>query len=488
VTPGTGFSGTSLYVTRNTNSQVTMGINGGHRFDLLQMSINPYGQTATYRFTTSSNETHDVVGVQDVDQIVTFPAAKFSGITGVTITIVGGGAVGLEIDNVELDNVVLDSIGPVNVPGAPTIGTATAGDGQATVAFTAPASNGGSTITGYMATASPGGATGTSNSSPITVAGLTNGTAYTFVVTATNSVGFGSASSASNSVTPQAPKASQTITFADPGAQNFGTTPTLTATASSNLAVAFTSSTTNVCTITTSGTLTLLTTGTCTINADQPGDASYLAAQTVSHNLTVNATVPGAPTISYVLIGNGTATVFFTPPANNGGAGITGYTVTAQPGNVSRSRSSSPIDVIGLTNGTSYTFVVTATNSVGVGSASAPFDSPAPPPTTLPPTTLPPTTTTAPSTTTTEPTTTTAEPTTTTTEPATTTTAAPTDTTMIESRDSDLAPAVIPVGSVETTAVRSTAFTTTAVDPTTTDVRQTKTPTTEAAGEISTKV
>ncbi len=90
------------------------------------------------------------------------------------------------------------------VPGAPTIGTATAGNAQASVAFTAPAVTGGPSITSYTATSSPGGITGSSASSPITVTGLTNGTAYTFTVTATNSIGTGPASAASNSVTPSA--------------------------------------------------------------------------------------------------------------------------------------------------------------------------------------------------------------------------------------------------------------------------------------------
>jgi hypothetical protein len=90
------------------------------------------------------------------------------------------------------------------VPDAPTIGAATAGDGAASVSFTAPSANGGAAISGYTVTASPGGATATGAASPITVTGLTNGTAYTFTVVANNSVGSSSASAASNLVTPVA--------------------------------------------------------------------------------------------------------------------------------------------------------------------------------------------------------------------------------------------------------------------------------------------
>jgi len=72
------------------------------------------------------------------------------------------------------------------------------------VTFTAPASNGGSTITGYTATSTPGSLTGTVSgaaAAPITVSGLTSGTSYTFTVHATNAIGNSSESSASNAFT-----------------------------------------------------------------------------------------------------------------------------------------------------------------------------------------------------------------------------------------------------------------------------------------------
>jgi hypothetical protein len=87
-------------------------------------------------------------------------------------------------------------------PSAPTGAAADAGDGQATVSFEAPGSNGGATVASYTVTSSPGGMTASGPGSPITVTGLQDGVAYTFTVTATNAAGTGPPSAPSNTVTP----------------------------------------------------------------------------------------------------------------------------------------------------------------------------------------------------------------------------------------------------------------------------------------------
>ncbi len=88
------------------------------------------------------------------------------------------------------------------------------------------------------------------------------------------------------------------------------------------------------------------------------------------------ATVPSTPTGVMVAPGNGQVAVSWTGP-NDGGSAITSYTVTpyvgsaAQAPHVFASAATSEV-VSGLTNGTTYTFTVTATNAEGSSTPSAP--------------------------------------------------------------------------------------------------------------------
>jgi acid phosphatase type 7 len=95
---------------------------------------------------------------------------------------------------------------PPNPPGQPGGVIATAGDASASVAWTAPSSDGGAPITRYTVTSTPDGKTcQTSGAIHCTVTGLTNGTSYVFRVTAMNVAGSGPPSGPSSPVTPVAP-------------------------------------------------------------------------------------------------------------------------------------------------------------------------------------------------------------------------------------------------------------------------------------------
>jgi len=98
----------------------------------------------------------------------------------------------------------------LTAPLAPTNAAATAGDSSAQVSWTAP-DDGGSAITSYTVTPYLSGqaqpavtVTGIPVPPSVTVGGLTNGSAYTFTVTATNAIGTGPPSAQSNAVTPRA--------------------------------------------------------------------------------------------------------------------------------------------------------------------------------------------------------------------------------------------------------------------------------------------
>jgi len=334
-------------------------------------SINNSGQITGTSFTTGDAETHaflyDSGQLTDLNTYLdstsgwTLNAGK--GINDV------GQIAGSGLINGKQHAFLMTRHGP---PNAPTGVTATPGNGLATVSFTPPASNGGSAITKYTVTSTPGGKTASGPVSPITVTGLKDGTAYTFTATATNQMGTGPASTPSNSIIPAKAPSAPTGVIAKAG----NTQATVSFKLGSNGGSPITS-----CTVTSKpGNLTATGAGSPIIVPGLTNGTAYGFTVKATNNIGTGppssysnrvtpATVPGAPAGVTATPGNAQATVSFTPPDSNGSS-IIYYTVTSSTGKTTPGRAS-PITVRSLTNGTSYWFTVTATNSIGAGPASS---------------------------------------------------------------------------------------------------------------------
>ena len=285
---------------------------------------------------------------------------------------------------------------------APVYVQATAGDRTARVTFTGDDSK---QLTGndryrtrYAVISTPAGGVDANAGGNVfrngdrSITGLTNGTAYTFTVTATNSVDT-STSVPSNSVTPTGPPdaptignatsggstnpGSSSVTFTAPGFN--GGSPITGYTVTSNPAggVDADAGTTGLTHRITG--LTNATAYTFTVTASNANGRG--AASAASNSATAVVRVPDAPTIGTATRGNATASVSFTAPGSNGGGTITGYTVTSNPvGGVDANVGTTGLthSITGLTNGTAYTFTVTATNAVGTSAASVASNSATP--------------------------------------------------------------------------------------------------------------
>src|SRR6266852_6389682 len=275
----------------------------------------------------------------------------------------------------------------ISPPGAPTALTATAGNASISLSWTAPASNGGASITGYNVLRSTTSGAETALSSGVfgtafTDSTVSNGTTYFYKVAAVNSVGPGPLSNEASATPATVPSAPQNLVAS---AGNGSVSLSWTAPASNGGAPV---TSYNVLRSTTSGAETALSSGVTgttytdssalngttyfykvtAVNSAGPGAASNEASATP----TAAPTVPSAPQNLTASAGNASVLLSWAAPASNGGAPVTSYNVLRSTSSGTESLLTSGVVGTSYTdssalNGITYFYKVAAVNSVGPG-------------------------------------------------------------------------------------------------------------------------
>jgi hypothetical protein len=170
---------------------------------------------------------------------------------------------------------------------------------------------------------------------------------------------------------------SQTIGFSAAPSLSLFSTATVSATASSGLAVSYHSATPAVCTVDpVTGLVTDLTAGDCTITVSQAGNTNFHAAtdatQTISVSVPSGITAPGRPAGVTATRGTTANTVVVNIGAtDSGGSAITSYVVTSYPVGLRSTGAVSPITIACGSSCNGYAFSVVATNAIGASTPSA---------------------------------------------------------------------------------------------------------------------
>ena len=279
------------------------------------------------------------------------------------------------------------SVVPVGVPDAPFAVSATGFDKEASISWSAPRSDGGSSIENYLIISSPDNLTVrvSGNATTTSITGLTNGTSYSFTVEAINDIGSSKKSISTTPIEILGPPSEPTAVTAEAG----DSTATLTWKAPSDSGgrrvsgyrIMITPGRERIETSNEEYTFNGLVNGQTyrfdisAINEIGVGSSSsYPGVRPIG--------APTAPTeVSSSSGSQSTATVLWKDPVSNGGSEITKYVVTSNPGSIQKTvtdyayGTTYKAEFAELTNGVSYTFTVRAFNYVGKQSVSRPTDS-----------------------------------------------------------------------------------------------------------------
>lgn len=420
-----GTRGSPITYLSTTTTEVISGLTNGDSYTFAVEALNAEGagppslQSSPVTPTSVPGVPRDLTGVAGNGQVsLTWTAPIDDGgtpITGYTVTPYDGGVPGSPIGysstttsetvsgltngsaytfTVEAQNadgnsgasVQSSSFTPSTLPSAATGVTATGGNGQVTLSWTAPAQDGGTPIDGYIVNPYIGSTAQSwslfvSSDTTETVTGLANGTAYTFTVQAINGAGTGPASSPTAPVTPSTVPAAPFGVVAMPGdgqalldwtppSQDGGSPVTGYVVTPYEAGIAQRPDT--FASAATTEAVTGLTNGTTYTFTVAASHLDGTGSDSVPSAAVTPAALAGAPTGLSAASGDGQATLSWVAPVDDGGTPVTGYVVTPLIGGVTQTpivlTSTATTDTVtGLTNGITYTFAVAATNAMGTG-------------------------------------------------------------------------------------------------------------------------
>ena len=260
-------------------------------------------------------------------------------------------------------------------PGAPIGLTAIANDSIIYLSWSAPSSDGGSTIDHYVIYQNGVDVqhvTGTS----VTITGLTNGQTYSFKIAANNSVGTGpqTTSISAKPVPPSTVPKSPTGLIVTPGNTQVSiswTAPISNGGATIDYYIVYQDGIDVSHPTATTKTITGLTNGQSYSFTVAAHNSIGTSLQTSAITATPSSdTAPGIPTSLTATVGDGIVTLSWTAPSSSGSSGIDYYIIYQNGLDVSHPSGPSTT-ITGLTNGQNYTFSIAAHNSAGSGTQSS---------------------------------------------------------------------------------------------------------------------